>query len=126
MAFHAPDCGKDLGVCETFILNVPRVLREGRRGGAREFYSTGDLRVELGLLFTDEEDIEEFNDMCGPLVLARGRESSWRFQEADVVWNHEEIQLQGYLHVVHVRPRKRKGLQSPTLWRRRGRRKSKD
>ena len=67
MAFHAPGCGKDLGVRETFILNVPRVLREGRRGGAREFYSTGDLRVELGLLFTDEEDIEEFNEMCGPL-----------------------------------------------------------
>ena len=49
MAVYAPDCGKDLEVYETFVLNVTKVKREGRRGGAREFHITGDLNVELDI-----------------------------------------------------------------------------
>ena len=67
MAVHAPDCGKDLEMYEPFISSVTEVLREGRRGGAREFYVTVDLNVELGLMCTDEKDIEELNVMYGPL-----------------------------------------------------------
>ena len=48
MAVNAPDCGKDLDVDETFILNVTKILREGRRAGAKEFCITRDLIVELG------------------------------------------------------------------------------
>ena len=52
---------------EAFILSVLTVLREGRHGGAREVSITGDLNVEPGMMCTDETDIEEFNEMCGPL-----------------------------------------------------------
>ena len=80
--FETTQVGKDLGV-EAFILTVTKVLREGRRGGAREVYTTRDLNVELGLC-TDEEDIEELKmRFTGP----------WQFPEADVVWNHEGVQL---------------------------------
>ena len=48
MAVYAPDCGKDLEMYEALISSVTRVMREGRRGGAREFYITGDLNVEMG------------------------------------------------------------------------------
>ena len=67
MAVYAPDCRKDLEVYETFILKVIKVLWEGRRGGAKEFYITGDLNAELGLLCADEDDVEELNEMYGPL-----------------------------------------------------------
>ena len=53
-------------IWETFILNVTKVPRKGLRGGATEFYMTGDFNVELGLLCTDE-DIEELNELYGPL-----------------------------------------------------------
>ena len=43
------------------------MLREGRRGGDGEFYITGDLNVELGLMCTDDTNIEELNEMYGPL-----------------------------------------------------------
>ena len=35
--------------------------------GAKDFKITGDLIVELGLLWTDEDDIGELNEMYGPL-----------------------------------------------------------
>ena len=48
MAVYAQDCAKDLEMYEAFISSVTKVLREGRRVGAKEFYITGDLKVELG------------------------------------------------------------------------------
>ena len=42
---------------EAFISSVLKVPREGRRGGAKVFYITGDLNVELGMMCTDEKDI---------------------------------------------------------------------
>ena len=44
-----------------------KVLREGRRGGAKDFYITGDLNVELGMMCTDENDIEELTKMYGSM-----------------------------------------------------------
>ena len=42
----------------------------GRRrtlgGGAKDFYITGDLKVELGMMCTDEKDFEELSVMYGP------------------------------------------------------------
>ena len=58
------DCGKDLDVYETFIVNFTKILREGRRAGAKEFCITGDRNVELGILCTDEDDIGELEEMC--------------------------------------------------------------
>ena len=63
LAVYAPDSSEDMEMYEAFISSVLRVLREGRRGGATEFYMTGDLNVELGKMCTDEKDIEELNEM---------------------------------------------------------------
>ena len=67
MAAHAPDSGKGAEMYDAFISSVLKVLRESRRGGAKDFYITGDLHVELGMMCTDEKDIEEVNEMYGPL-----------------------------------------------------------
>ena len=53
---------------DVFIPSVTKVLREGRRGGAKQFYTTGDLKVDLGLMCTDEKDIAEVNESTGPCV----------------------------------------------------------
>ena len=59
--------GNVLEMYDVFIPSVTKVLREGRRGGAKEFYITRDLKVDLGLMCTDEKDIAEVNEMYGPL-----------------------------------------------------------
>ena len=66
LVVYAPDSSEDMEMYEAFISSVLRVLREGRRGGATEFYTTGDLNVEVGMMCTDEKDIEELNEMYGP------------------------------------------------------------
>ena len=40
---------------------------EGRRAEANTFYIASDLNVELGLLCTDEDEVEELNEMKSPL-----------------------------------------------------------
>ena len=87
------------------MLNVTRVLREGRRGGAREFYIAGDLNVKLGLMCTDEDDIEELNEMYGPSCWQGCENDHGGFKKLMWYWNHEGVQLQGFLHVVQVRQR---------------------
>ena len=52
---------------EACIWSVIKALREGRRGGAKDFYITGDINVELGMMCTDEKDIEELEGIYGPL-----------------------------------------------------------
>ena len=64
MAVYALDCKTYLDVHEPFILNVTKILREGRRAGAKLFFFTGDLNVEL-----DKDDIGELSEMRGPLCL---------------------------------------------------------
>ena len=51
MAAYAPASGKSTELYEAFISSVLKVLREGPRGGARDFYITGDLNVELGMMY---------------------------------------------------------------------------
>ena len=46
-----------------------RVLLEGRRGGAKD-HITGDLNVDLGMMCTDENDIEELDGDMRSFVLA--------------------------------------------------------
>ena len=70
MAVHAPDCKKDLDVYETFILNGHKISRERRRAGAKDFFITDDLDVELGLC-TDEDNIGEPYEMQGPLLAGK-------------------------------------------------------
>ena len=65
--FTLRTAGKNWGLFEAFISSATKVLRERRRGGARELYIIGDLHVELGLMCTDEQDIEELNEMYKPL-----------------------------------------------------------
>ena len=67
MAVYALDSSKSLETHEACVSSVVTVLREGRRSGAKDFYITGDLNVELGLMCTDEKDIEELTEMYGPL-----------------------------------------------------------
>ena len=67
IAVHALDCGEDVEMYGAFVSSVTEVLRRGRRGGASEFYITGDPNVVLGLMCTDEKDIEELNEMYGLL-----------------------------------------------------------
>ena len=64
---YAPDCKKDLDACETCIMTVTKVLWEGRRARAKDFYITGDFYVELGFFCTDEDDNDELNAMYGPV-----------------------------------------------------------
>ena len=71
VAVHTPDSSKDMELYETCVSSVHRVLREGRRGGAKKFYITGDLNVELGMICTGENDIEELNEIYGPLCWQR-------------------------------------------------------
>ena len=108
-------------MCEAFISSVAEV-REGRRGGAREFYITGDLNVELELMCTDEKDIEELNGMYGRCVGKGTKETMVVSRSCDVVWNHEGVQLKGYLHVVQERPRLRDGFHDTTWRKENGRR----
>ena len=77
------DCKKDLNVYETFILNVAKILREGRRAGAKDLYITGDLNVELGLLCTD--DFDELNEMYGPLCWQGCENDHGHFKK--LMWN---------------------------------------
>ena len=70
-----------------------KVLREGRKGGARDFYITGHVNVELGLMCTDENDNEELTKMYGPLCWQGYDKDSGPggFKKNHVVWNHERI-----------------------------------
>ena len=67
MAVYAPDSSesKSLEMYEACISSVVQVLRDGRRGGTKDFYITSDLNVELGMMRTDEKDIEEPEGMDG-------------------------------------------------------------
>ena len=67
MTENAPDLMKSVEMYEECVSSVVKVLREGRRGGAKNFYITGDPNVELGSLCTDENDEEELTKMYGPL-----------------------------------------------------------
>ena len=52
---------------EECIASVVKVLREGRKGGARNYYIAGDINVEFGLMCTDENDEEDLTKLYVPL-----------------------------------------------------------
>ena len=48
MAAYGPDSRKSMEMYKACISSVAKVLRGGRRGGAKDFYITSDLSMELG------------------------------------------------------------------------------
>ena len=58
-----PDSKKSLEMYEECISSVVKVLREGRKTGARDFYITGDFNVELALTCTDDNEEEELKKL---------------------------------------------------------------
>ena len=105
MAGCAPESSNSLEMYEACISSVIKVLREGRRGGAKDFFFTGDLDVELGMMCTDEKDTEELMGMYCPLCWQGHDKVPGVLQETDVVWDCERssTQLQGHHHMVRVR-----------------------
>ena len=85
--------------------------REGRRGGARDFYKRS--LCGTGYDVTDEKDIEDHHEMYGPICWL-GYDHDLGIQEVDVVRNHEGVQLQGHIHMVQVWKGKRNGLYAQT------------
>ena len=69
MSVCAPDTSKSMEMYEECIASVVKNIREGRKGGARNFYIAGDIGVELGLMCTNENEQEELTKLCGPLRL---------------------------------------------------------
>ena len=55
MAVYAPDSNKSLKMYEECVSSVAKVLREGRKGGARDFFLTGELNVESQALKSRQE-----------------------------------------------------------------------
>ena len=49
MAENASDSGKSLEMYEACVSSVLKVLREGRKSGAKDFHIPGDLNVVLGM-----------------------------------------------------------------------------
>ena len=60
---YALDSAKDCEEYETFLEDETKVLHEGRREGARRFVIAGNLNIEFGLNWTDED--QEMQEMCG-------------------------------------------------------------
>ena len=66
MTVYAPDSKKNNWKCTKNVSPVWLKFSANRKGGARDFYITGDFNVELGLMCTDENDEEELTKMYGP------------------------------------------------------------
>ena len=107
MAEIAPDSSKSLEIYEALISSVLQVLREQRRGGAKYFYITGDLKVEFGMMCTDENDTEELDEMPWSFMLARIRPRPGGFKKLIWYGDQQGIQLQCLFQMVCVRKSKR-------------------
>ena len=57
----------------------------------------GDLKVKLGVMCVDENDIEELHEVYG---LFCWQPRFWRLQKTLVVQHHDGVQLQGIFNVV--------------------------
>ena len=100
MAVYAPDSSEDMELYEACVSSVLRVLGEGRRGGAKKFHITCDLIVELGMICTDEKDIEELNEMYGPLCWQRYDHDPGAYKK--IMWYSimQEFNCKGFFYVV--------------------------
>ena len=74
-------CHTDLDVYETFVKNVTKISWEKRRARTKTFHIAGTHNVELGLLCTNEDDVEELNEMYGPLCWQICDNDQRRFQK---------------------------------------------
>ena len=99
---YAEDCHKDLDVNETFIKDVTKVLWEGRRAGAKTFYIAGDLNVELGLLCTSDDDVEELTELHGPFCWQGCENDQGGVKKLGVVRDHERVQLHSDIYQVEL------------------------
>ena len=86
-------------------------------GGAKDSYIAGDLTVELGMMCTNEKDIEELNVTYEPL--------RWQGYDKDpggirkLMWYgiiYDGVQLQGHIYMVKVWKGKRNGLHAQKNW----------
>ena len=91
MAVYAPDSKKSLEVYEECVSSVVKVPREGRSGGARDFYIASDFDVELGLMCTEENENEEPTKMYAPLCWQRYVKDPGGFKKKHVVWDYARI-----------------------------------
>ena len=66
----------------------------------KTFYITGDFNVELGMRCTDEHDIEELNEMYGPLCWQGYDHDPDGYKKSHVVQHHVGVLLQGIFYVV--------------------------
>ena len=90
MAVYAPDL-KSLEMYEECISSVVKVLREGRKGVARDFYVTSDFNVELGLMCADENSKEKLTKLYGLFCWQRYDEDPRGFKKYYLVWDYERI-----------------------------------
>ena len=72
-----------------------RVLLEGRRGGAKDHIT--DLNVELVMMCTDENDIEELTGKNGLLCWQEYDKDPGGFKKLMWYENYEKNQLLGFL-----------------------------
>ena len=54
--------------CTRLTFRMLLSTSRGTPGRGKDFYITGDLNVELGLMCTDENDIEKLTGIYGPLL----------------------------------------------------------
>ena len=76
---------KSLEMKEERIYIVAKALREGRKGGIRDFCVTSDFNVELGLMCRDEDHNELLTKMYGPWA-GMGTTRVQAASENHVVW----------------------------------------
>ena len=87
MAVFAPDSSTSLETCDACISSVVKVLREGRRSGAKDFHITG-----FGAdVYRDKKDIEELTKIYAPLCWQGYDNGPGGFQENHVVRNYGRI-----------------------------------
>ena len=91
MSAYAPDTSKSLEMYEECIGSVVKHIREGRKGGARNFYIAGDIGVELGLMCTNENEEEELTKLYGPLCWQGYDKDPGGFKKNCVLWDYERI-----------------------------------
>ena len=116
MAAYALDRGIDSEVYETLMFNVTKVLRERRRDGAKEFDITRDLNVELRLRCTDDDDIEEINEMYGPLYRQGCENDQGRFKKLMWYGIMKKFNCKATSTWSKCGRAREKSLHQPTIW----------
>ena len=77
-----------------------KILQDGRRAGAKNFYIAGDLNMELALLCAGDEEDQELREMYGSQCWLGGEGDPWGFKEIGEVQHHEGVQVQSCFYLV--------------------------